>query len=775
MKPASRFLVGLIASLACASLADAQTSFPMVKGLRPMAAQIGQTSELELDSQFSLDGAYQVFVDAPGVTAEVIAPPAPQPAPVVAMAAKPDEKPAEKKEPEAKKPEADKKPDEKKADEKKPEDKRGDEKKPDAEKKPEPKDQPAAEKKPEPAKAAETAPAPKPDITKLKIRVTVPADALPGAYDFRVVTPRGPSTLGQIVLVRDPVFSESGGNDTLDRAQTVQLPATICGSIEKEEDVDFFKFHVEAGTGLTFQVYSCRAVDRLTNVGSLRPDPIIKIRNATGTVLAMADNYYSADPLLHYQFATAGDYYLEVRDVRYAGNATWLYSVAVNDRPYVTNVFPMAIAPGKATTVEMVGFNLPADPHVTLTLPADAAEGPQRVLLPLDRPANPAPVVASRLPEALPSAENHEPAKAQEITLPCGVNGRIAAPGQIDYYGFTAKKGDRFSFEVIARRLDSALDPLVAILNEKGARVVESDDTSVARRSLSADSLLENWTAPADGRYVLEVRDVHLRGGAEFVYYLKAAPSEPFFLLDLDTDKTPVPPGMASPLFVRIQRHNGFTGEVKLTVTGLPPGITATCGRILDGAEDGCVLLQAAPGASLAAGNIRVEGTSTFTADGREYNLSAVAAPFEEIHAGGGGRVYFPARMHTVSVCAPMDLLSIQVEPTNIELKPGGSQKITVKIERAPSFSENVTLDAMMRHLGTIYGNSLPAGVTVDEKASKTLLSGKLSEGNIVLKAAADAKPVEKQLIPVMGSVAITFALKVNYAGPPVYVSIVKP
>lgn len=755
MKSTLGFLLGLLGLLTGISLVHAQTSFPMVKSLKPMAAQIGQTSELELDVQFSLEGAYQVFVDAPGVSAEVIPPPPPAP-PAVAMAAPSDEKAGEKKGAEEKKPEADKKPEEKKADDKKPEDK-----KPQADKKADTKDKPESDKRPE--------------ITRLKIRVTVAPDARPGAYDFRVVTPRGPSTLAQIVLTRDPVFGESGNNDTLAQAQSVTLPATLCGAIEKEEDVDFFKFHVEANTGLTFHVYSCRAVDRLTNVGSLRPDPIIKLRNSSGTVLAMADNYYSADPLLHYRFAAAGDYYLEVRDVRYAGNANWLYSVEVNDRPYVTNVFPMAVAPEKPTRLELVGFNLPADPHLTLTLPGDAVDGPRPVLLPLERPANPVPVIVSRLPEAPLVADNHEPAKAAELTIPCGVNGRIAVPGQIDYYRFTAKKGDRFSFEVIARRLNSALDPLLGILTDKEKRINESDDTSILRRSLSADPLLENWTAPGDGTYLVEVRDVHLRGGAEFVYHLRATPSEPFFSLDLDTDKTPVPPGIASPVFVRIQRHNGFTGAVDLNVTGLPPGVTATCGRILEGADDGCVLLQAAPQASLAAANIRIEGTARFTADGHDYDLSAVATPYEEIHAGGGGRVYFPARMHTVSVCAPMDILSINVEPTNIELKPGGSQKITVKIERAPDFTENVTLDAMMRHLGTIYGNSLPAGVTVDEKASKTLLAGKLSEGSIVLKAAADAKPVEKQLVPVMGSVAITFALKVNYAGPPVFVSVAKP
>ena len=262
------------------------------------------------------------------------------------------------------------------------------------------------------------------------------------------------------------------------------------------------------------------------------------------------------------------------------------------------------------------------------------------------------------------------------------------------------------------------------MLNDKGARLTESDDITF-NRYLTADSQIENWVAPADGRYTLELRDVHLRGGPQFVYYLKATRSEPYFLLELDGDKTPLMPGIGSAIFARVLRRNGFTAAVALAIDGLPPGITATCGRILDGANDGCIVLNATPDASMSAANVRVTGTADFTADGKDWKLSATASPFQEIHAGGGSRVFFPAVMHTVSVGKPLDILSVKVEPAAIELKPGASQTITVKIERAAGFDKNVTLDVMSRHLGTVYGSSLPAGVTLDEKLSKTLLSAR--------------------------------------------------
>src|SRR6185437_14682791 len=173
------------------------------------------------------------------------------------------------------------------------------------------------------------------------------------------------------------------------------------------------------------------------------------------------------------------------------------------------------------------------------------------------------------------------------------VNGRISAAGETHYYRFQAKKGEHYTFEVIARRHQSALDPILAVLNEKGARAIENDDAIWGRQGFG-DSLIEHWTVPADGRYLLEIRDLHLRGGPEFVYFLKAAPSAPMFLLETDTDKTIVAPGTAATLFIRAYRKHGFTGEIALSIDGLPRGVQAHCGRILEAGNDGCIILEAA-------------------------------------------------------------------------------------------------------------------------------------------------------------------------------------
>lgn len=705
---------------ACIAPAFGQSSYPMLMSLKPIAVQIGASTEHEVSARYNLYGASQVLVDGPGVTGEVV---------------QPETKPEEAK------------PDQAKAAETK------DEKKP-----------------AEPPK--------KPQVPKIKLKFTVAADAVPGPRSFRVITPQGASTVGQLVLVRDPVTYEAAKNDALADAQAVTLPATLCGAIEKAEDVDFFKFTVEANQSLTFHVQSSRCEDKIHDL-QVHSDPILTLRNSMGGVLALNDNYFFGDPLLNYRFATAGEYVLEIRDARYQGNAEWQYSIEANNRPFITNVYPPRVTPGSATRVTLVGFNLPADPTALITLPPETPAGLQWINLPLaGAPASPAPVIVSRLPEALETeADNDQLAQAQPVGVPIGVSGCISKPGDVDYYAFEAKKGERFSFEIVARRHQSALDSIVRVLNEKGGAALEADDMNTGRH-IYADSQSENWTAPADGKYYVEVRDLHLRGGPEFVYFLEIIRSEPYFQLDLDTDKTLLAPGVGAVIFVRAYRKNGFAGDVQLAIEGLPPGVTAQCGRILASEKDGCIVLQAAADAPHGAANVKVTGTATMpAADANQppLQLSATAYPMQEIYMPGGGRSHFPVEMHTVSVGDVMDIKSIKVSTNAITLKPNESQKIEVEIERQAGFKGNVTLDCLMQHLGGVFGNSLPPGVKIDDKNSQTLLSGDQSKGHITLIAAADAKPVENQQFCVMANVSINFVMKYAYSSEPLKVTVAAP
>lgn len=629
------------------------------------------------------------------------------------------------------------------------------------------------EKKPEEKKSKRN----RPPKGTLKIKFIVAADALPGVREFRIATPNGVSTVGQLVIAKDPIAVEKDPNNARTEAQEITLPATVCGTIEKAEDVDWYKFKVEAGTSLSFVVQSSRLQNKIHDL-QVHSDPIITIRNTQGTTLAQADNEFFADPCLRYRFEQAGEYFLEIRDVRYQGNVEWRYSVEINSRPLVTQVFPLALTPGADSKLELVGFQLPAEPVSQLKLPMETPEGPMSVGVPMgDQLSNPVPVIASTLPPILEApADNNAPDKAQPITVPAGISGRIEVASDVDYYVFEAKKGEIFSVEVVARRLQSSLDSILRITTDKLGTFAENDDARIGRLN-NSDSWIETWTAPNDGKYFVEIRDLHLRGGPEFVYFLKVTKGAPTFELTLDSDKTILTPGTNGTIYARVERKHGFAGEVQLSVEGLPEGVTATCGRILATGNDGCIVLQAAADAKMAASNIRVIGTATHPqGEGQSpLTITRVANPLQELYFPGGGRGHYPVSTHAVSVGEPLDLISVKLSTTDITLKPGESKKIDVTIVRAEGFTQNITLDVIYRHLGSIYGDSLPKGVTLDEKNSQTLLQGGQSTGSIVLTAAADAAPVDKQLVSVMANVSLNFVMKLAYSGEPLTVTVLKP
>jgi hypothetical protein len=391
---------------------------------------------------------------------------------------------------------------------------------------------------------------------------------------------------------------------------------------------------------------------------------------------------------------------------------------------------------------------------------------------------NPVPVVVSELPVVVEAeGDNNTPQTAQPIALPAGVSGRIETDSDIDCYSLEAKKGDRISVEVVARRYWSGLDSNVRILNADGAQQAENDDMRLWGKKNYQDSQIEFWAAPADGKYVVEVRDVNYRGGEDFVYFLKIEPSKPYFELQVDSDKTWLTPGTCAAIFARAVRKNGFDGEITLQVEGLPPGVTAHCGRILAGkAQDGCIILEAAPDAAMAASNIAIYGIASQTIDDQTtLEFKTPAKDFQEIYMPGGGRSHYPVEIHTVGIGKPSDIRSLTLSTNDVTLKPGESAKIDVDIVRAPDFKQNITLDFLFQHLSSVFANTLPEGVTIDARNSKTLLTGEETKGSITLTAAANAPPVEKQQCSLMANISINFVMKATYSSRPVLVTVAAP
>ena len=87
-----------------------------------------------------------------------------------------------------------------------------------------------------------------------------------------------------------------------------------------------------------------------------------------------------------------------------------------------------------------------------------------------DLKSNPVAVVVSKLPEVREAAtDNNSISGAQAVSIPCGISGGMEAEGDVDHFAFEAKKGERFTFDLIAQRHGSQLDSVLRVLGPRGS------------------------------------------------------------------------------------------------------------------------------------------------------------------------------------------------------------------------------------------------------------------------------------------------------------------
>ncbi len=373
------------------------------------------------------------------------------------------------------------------------------------------------------------------------------------------------------------------------------------------------------------------------------------------------------------------------------------------------------------------------------------------------------PLVVTTLPV---SAETGDTPAAgdpsQAAKLPLALCGRLGDPGDVDGYRFEGRKGVIYSIETVARRAGSECDPVVRVLDGNGSIVTEADDT----RGLGKDARIE-WKAPADGGYVLQVSDLHDRGGVAFGYVLLVEAGRPDFTLTCDPDLINVGPAGRVPVFVRLTRHNGFDGAVSLGWKGLPEGVTASPLTIGPAMIEGVIVVSAAAGTKHAAALVNLEAK----AQASSGPIVRQAKPLEEIYLPGGGRGHFPVETLALAVTDPSDV-AVEVTPREIVLAAGGSATLDVTVTRHSRYDQGVNLAIVLQHLGGVHGNPLPPGVTVKEAGGKTLLGPKETKGKIILQATPTAAACEKVPIAVMGHVSINFVVKTAYASAPVLVTV---
>ncbi len=132
-----------------------------------------------------------------------------------------------------------------------------------------------------------------------------------------------------------------------------------------------------------------------------------------------------------------------------------------------------------------------------------------------------------------------------------------------------------------------------------------------------------DFTAPADGEFLVRLADTRGRGGRDFAYRLTIAPPRPDFTVFLNPANPNVPRGSRVPVTVTAFRHDGFDGPIHVKLTGLPPGVESSSGVILPGHTSVAITVSASEDASAATSPFSVIAEAKVSAAG----TAGTAAP----------------------------------------------------------------------------------------------------------------------------------------------------
>ncbi len=409
--------------------------------------------------------------------------------------------------------------------------------------------------------------APAADNNSVKAVVAVAPDCRLGIHALRVRSLEGVSDLRTFTVGNLPEVKEVEPNTDFAAPQVVPLNSTISGVIQTE-DVDHFVVDLKKGDRLTAELEGLR-------LGYTFFDPYVAILNASRFELARSDDaaLLSQDCLAAIVAPEDGKYIVQVRETSFGGNGSSFYRLHIGGFPRPTAVYPAGGKPGETLTVKWIGdARGEFTSQVTLPTSGETAE-----LFAQDGGGlSPSPNVVRLidLPSSLEAEPNDAVAQATVAgAAPLAANGIVEKEGDVDFFKFTAKKGQQLDIRVYARKpLRSPLDPVLVVYNAQGGGIASNDDTR------GPDAYLR-FNPPADGEYLLSVYDQLRSGGPDFVYRVELTEIKPALTMRLRERRQYVSTTLSVPrnnrmaVMVGAQRQN-FGGDLSVSFEGLPPGMT---------------------------------------------------------------------------------------------------------------------------------------------------------------------------------------------------------
>ncbi len=570
----------------------------------------------------------------------------------------------------------------------------------------------------------------------LKVTVTIAPDCRLGEHAFRIRTASGISEVRTFWVGALPVVEEVEPNSEFDKPQPIPLNVTVHGIVQAE-DQDYFVVECKKGQRLSVEVEGMR-------LGVAFFDPYVAILDSKRFELVTGDDSPTAnqDGGCSVVVPADGKYIVQIRESAFGGNGACQYRLHIGNFPRPTAVVPAGGKPGEELEVTFLGD--PAGPiKQKVKLPA-VADDHFRVhcTTPEGIHPNGFKFRVANIPNVIESGANINIATATAGVAPCAFNGVVAKPAEVDYFKFTAKKGETYDFHCYARRLGSPLDPILYIGNAAGATITGNDDSG------GPDSYFR-YTIPADGEYTLWVQDHLKKGGPDYFYRIELTPVAPVTTTTIprvdgnnpanqDRQTITVPKGGRYATLVVASRAD-FGGPLNIGIEKLPPGVTLTAEQMEAGLTLIPVVFEAKPDAVIGGYLTTITATHPDPKTPIPFKTSfdpafVINQPGQTVYT----RHYVDRTAIAVGEAAPY---SIEVIEPKVPLVQNGSFNLRIVAKRAPGFTGPITVFPLWTPPGLgIQGSAtIPAGQTECLLPMNAAPSAAVRKWKTAVHAVADA------------------------------------
>ena len=596
------------------------------------------------------------------------------------------------------------------------------------------------------------------------VEITIAPDAEPGNRELRIETSLGLTNpmvfqVGHLPEIRElepnnqkaiPDLPNIPKKVNVPEVKPLEPPVLLNGQI-MPGDVDRFRFTAKKGQKLVIQAQARSLIPYLADAVPGWFQATLALYDSKSSEVAFVDDYrFNPDPVLFYQIAQDDEYELEIRDSIYRGREDFIYRIAVSEQPFITEIFPLGGRQNTETKATVKAFNL-LQTELNLDTQTDGDSIRQTVYNNGKEYSNPITYAVDNLPECNETESNNSINDAQQVELPMIINGRIDTVDDIDVFGFKGRTGEKIVAEVYARRLNSPLDSVLRLTDQRGNVIEWNDDYMIKDSHLHkditglvthhADSYLIT-ELPKNGIYYMHLADSQNHGGEPFAYRLRIAKPQGDFALRVTPSSLSTPAGGIIPICVHALRKDGFKGKIEIVLKD-SPGFKLH-GQLVPADKDHVWMTLTTPKeAPEKPLNIQLQGRAQINGK----TLTRPVVPAEDMMQAFLYRHLVPSQELLTSVKKvkwSFPLVELIGTPP-IQIPLGGSTEIRFKTRRRPAVLKEMDLVLHEAPEGiTIHDvKAIPQGLACTLRADKEKIKTGFAD-NLIIEAFREFFPKNK-------------------------------